>query len=148
MTLDQGQTETNDIQDIDDVEGHKRAAPLTDDGNDDVEGHRIASFVEDYKDDALGLRRSPDDLQGRAARRSSTRQKRTSRATPGYRSPTRTPTTTPRVSGSTRSDDSTTARRHRRAAVLSGLHVVGQPPQHGLRFTGGDRPVSSDDAGK
>ena len=65
MTLDQGQTETNDIQDIDDVEGHKRAAPLTDDGNDDVEGHRIASFVEDYKDDALGLRRSPDDLQGR-----------------------------------------------------------------------------------
>ena len=49
MTLTQGRTETNDTQ-----------ATI-----DDVEGHRIAPFVEDYKDDALGRRRSPDDIQGR-----------------------------------------------------------------------------------
>ncbi len=48
MTSNQGQTETNDIQST----------------TDDVEGHRIASFIEDYKDEALGLRRSDDDVEG------------------------------------------------------------------------------------
>ena len=31
---------------------------------DDVEGHRIAPFIEDYKDDASGLRRSVEDVEG------------------------------------------------------------------------------------
>jgi len=48
MTSNQGQTETNDIQTT----------------TDDVEGHRIAPFIEDYKDDAMGLRRSTDDVEG------------------------------------------------------------------------------------
>ena len=49
MTSNQGQTETNDIQST----------------TDDVEGHRIASFIEDYKADAMGLRRSAeDDVEG------------------------------------------------------------------------------------
>ena len=166
MTSNQGQTETNDIQTT----------------TDDVEGHRIAPFIEDYKDDAMGLRRSADDdVEGHrrgavhrrggrrrrgppARRRSPTRRTTTSTGhlrvavrrrgrtttstvTCGCRSPTRR-TTTSKVTSAARSRHRTAARRSRRAAVLSGPDVVGQRPQHGLRLTGGDRPVSSDDPGE
>lgn len=51
------ETETTEIRDEDDVQGHRRARAM-DDGEDDVQGHRRARAIDDGEDDVEGHRRS------------------------------------------------------------------------------------------
>ncbi len=109
-------------QPTDDVEGHFRV-PFTDETDEDVEGHLRVPFTDDETD---------EDVEGH------------------LRVPF-TDETDDDVEGHRLQLVATTAQRpadDRRAALLSAAGVVGQRPQHGLGFTGGDRPVLSDDPGE
>ena len=94
MTLDQGQTETNDIQEIDDVEGHSRAhhSPTTETTTSKATASRPTTRTTRstpwVSADSPTTHRAGPPAHRRRGRTT------TSTATAGLRSPTRTPRTT------------------------------------------------------